>query len=304
MKKILLLGIVASAAFALTSCDKETVNSSTRTYTIPAYNLFNAKDGSGTAFVGIGNYKFTLKYPDATIETAVNEMALPDGGKITFATDPLKFNVRFVKIDDKPYEELQYRSTTPVADLKIENLTATVTQAAYAPGDVTVPGYERFLPGATKHFAVMQYTCNSVWDVRSFWPDMTFMGKTSTSYPGMQSQFENDKIRYRIYMRRDVANKLTGKADVIIYNAQFVASMPEITVVVKDLDVKFDDAGYTVSGADVIPYMLEAGALVEAKKFKFNKFEFSATGDLTVAKASYTVADVFKGSFSGNSIKK
>ena len=303
MKKILLYAVLISAGLAATSCDRED-NYYSQSFPIPAYNLFTAKDGSGSAFVGYGNYVFTTEMPANTITMSTSTMVLPNGTTTTFSTDPLSYTTRYIKLGDNNCEEITMKSSAPVADMKISDLNCMLTKAAYNPGDIEVPGYKRVIPGWTYHFVVMQYTCNNLWNVRTFWPDMTFAGVTTTEYPGMTDHFRNEDMTYRIYMHRGSNNEIQDKADIIFYNARFAPTMPEITVVIKDLDLKFDNVGYVIEGSNIAPYMVEAGALQEAPRFTFNKFELSVSGDLTSAKADYTVAGVFKGSFNGSCIKR
>lgn len=302
MKKTLLMGALAVAGLSLTSCSSDpSENSISSNYLIPAYNLFTDGSGQKQPFVGIGKYNFSFLFPDNTVAASVSQMPGPDGSLIAFNTAASPFKASSVELDGENMEVISFNTNSVENNPYVSNIKCVLTQAAYAPGETQVPGYTRFMPSESQHFIVMQYNYSN-WQVRSFWPDMTFEGNTRTQMP--QGNFENSKTSYRIYMRRGADNAIEDKADVIMYNALFAQSMPEITIVIKDLDLKFTNMGYEISGSNITPFMVEAGQLQEAPRFIFNSMSIDVTGDLTSMNARFTVANVFTGNFTGTSIKK
>lgn len=304
MNKILLIGAVAASSLALTSCSENSDNSSTTTVPINAYNLFVPSSGDGDVYTGLALYRSVITFPATTIQIGTDNMAMPGGGNVSFSTINMPLASAMLSVDDEGREVIIFGDKNPSdKGASVSNLSGSLTQAVYFPPNVTVPGYKLFIPGNSLHYMVMQYDLNNEWNVRTFWPDMTFRGSTVTSYPGMEEAYSNNNIAYRVVMQlKD--NAVTDKADVIFYNAKFAPKAPEITVVLKDLDLVFSDKGYTVEGKDVIPYTVEAGALQETPRFKFNTFDLAATGDMTTAMINYQVADIYKGSFTGNSVVK
>ena len=303
MKKTILYGMIAATALTITSCDKESENSYTSTNLIPAYNLFTSADDNASPFVSLGAYNFTLRVPDNTFEMNVSSMAVPGGTTASFATKPISFTSGYITYDNKAYEQIKFSSNLPSASgTEISDLNVLLTQAVYsAPEGTGLQDYTLFVPCKSMHYAYMQYTYPGGWNVRTFWPDVTFSGTTTTTFPGMETPFVNDKMMYRVVMQRK-DNKIGDKADVIFYNAKFAPAAPEILVVMKNLDLKFTQRGYEISGQDVIPYMLEGEGLTETPRYKFNAFTLTVGGDMTTASVSYRVAEVFKGEFQGSCV--
>lgn len=304
MKKILMLGMMAAAALTFTSCDKDDDkgNSYTSSYLIPAYNLFTSATGDADPFVGIGGYNFTLRLPAETFDMNVANMPAPGGVTVSFTTKALPFTSRYATSDKRVYEEFKFNSASPIATgTEISDLNVLLTQAVYSePAGTGLQGYTPFVPCQTQHYAYMQYKYSN-WNVRTFWPDVTFSGTTTTTYPGMEGPFVNEKMTYRVVMQRN-DNVIVNKADVIFYNAQFAPKAPEIVVVLKDLDLKFTQGGYEISGSDVVPYMIEGQGLTETPRYKFNSFNLAVGGDMTKANITYRVAEVFNGTFQGRCV--
>lgn len=308
MKKILLTGLLVSSFLIMASCSDDKENSFTSSRSVPAYNLYTSVSGVEDAVVLPATYVMTTKSPEMTVSLAASNMSLPGGGKGNLTTIDMPFNISGVEIDGYYCETLTFTSESPYkSGLSISKLSGSVTQAAYNPGDVEVPGYDRIVPnpnmGRPQNFCVFDYLIGTEWRVRSFWPDMTFCGTTVTTFPGMTGPYSNDKIAYRVIMHRDDNGAILNKADIIFYNAQFAPQAPEITVVLRDLTLNFNNNGYKISGTDIVPDMVEAGALQPVNRYKFDSFNFVVQGNLTSASASYSVAGMFNGSFSGSSIK-
>ncbi len=311
MKKILKLSLAAAILLPLASCnDDSSKNSYTRGLPISAYNLVTAvDDASVKPAVGLSGYNVTFKYEDQknSVQIKSGNVVLPDGGSISFTTKPMAVNVSTVTVDDSNRELIKFTSENPSeSGAEVSQLNGMITQSGYYPGSAEVKGYDLLFPSSTKHYPILDYVLNEKWRVRTFWRDMTFMGSTITTGSNMPGPFTNTKFRYRIYMKTNTNGALTGKADVIFYNAKFAANMPfEMTIVLRDLDLKFSNSGYTLSGTDVIPDMVSDGdQFTPYPSFVFNNFTFTAVGDLTQATASYKVAGKYNGQFQGSSIVK
>lgn len=313
MKHSLIFGTALAAALVFSSCLKDNDgNSATSTATIPAFNLYTPISGMAAPSTGLAYYSFSSAFPEQTITIDVDNMAMPGGGTGGFKTTAMPFAQGQVSVEGVNCLTLAFSSENAnVSGNRVTDLNALVTQAVYAPGNQEIPGYKRLIPGNTLQYVVMQYNLNDTWRVRTFWPDMTFRGSTTTTYPadmtdpsGEKLTFQNDDIAYRVVMELSKEYAITGKADVIFYDAKFAPKAPEITVVLKNLDVKFSSSGYKLSGTDIIPYMVEAGVLQETPRYKFNSISVDCTGDLTASIITYKVADVFNGRFQGQSVAK
>lgn len=310
MKTIFKSAVVAALILPFSACDKESVNTQTLSDSMSALNLITsvAEDDTHAPFVGQATYSFSSRMPENTMTVASSVLALPDGGSVTFTTLPIPMKSVIFAIDkDRNVEQVTFsaeNATLKGAD--ITDLKGLLTQAVYLPGDVIIEGYEFKYPGMlSRHFPILDYTLNEVWRVRTFWYDMTFCGDTQTTTSKDDKPYVTSSIRYRVVMQRGEGNRLNGKADIILYNAKFAASAPELTVIVKNLDLEFGRDGYTITGKDVVPSMISDGKQLEARAFTFNNLKFAATGDMTSATCDYVVKNgAYKGSFIGSSIMK
>lgn len=317
MKKTsLLLGCAAATAVLLGACNKNDGNTSSTTVSVPVFNLFTPVGGAGTPFVGSATYGFTVEYPAATVTLTTNKFNLPNGSSGSFTTIPMSFDYKIITVDNMGRESLSFKVQDPSdKGAKISNLNANLTQAVNFPPNMTdienaQGGYKWLVPTSTMHFAFVQFNYNDEWNVRSFWPDLTYKGTTSTTYPSdMRNPFGSEKVnftgtdpQFRIIMQvKDGA--ITNKADVMIYGPKFAPTMPELgTMLLENLDLEFTNSGYTVSGKDVIPSLLEGGEWQPYPGFPFNDFNAVVDGNLTTSRIQFTVAGMFAGSFSGSCI--
>lgn len=310
MKKSLLFGCLGLMALGFTSCNSDNDYSSVTNTIILGYNLFTPVDGNGTPFVGSGTYNMTIKYPESTITLSATNMATPTGVSATFKTLPMGFVTNYIVIDETSRESITFKSADP-SDVgsKIYNLNANVTNAIYFPPKFedldALPGYKWFVPTQSIHHLFMQYQFGDNWNVRTFWPDMTYQGQTITSYPQASEPYSTVGVKYRVIMNVKEDFSIGKTADVIMYDAKFAAPQPEISyIVLKGLDLQFNENGYTVSGTNVVPYMVEGGEYIEVPRYMFNDFNASVSGDMTGVKMSFTVAGVYTGEFSGTCLIK
>lgn len=294
-----------SLATLLTACDKDNETPGTvDTYKIPAYNLYTSVSGSGGATVQLATYNFAIALPATTLKLYAPGLTIPGGASAEFATTELPLKVGSVKVEEEAREILSFSSVRPaITGSEISNLEGMLTAAVYEP-PFLIDGFDRFVPSNVLHYAVMQYQINNVWQVRTFWPDVTFCGTTTTSMPSSANSFISDTPKYRVIMHLDrAASDYT--ADVIIYNAQFASTMPRLqAIAIKDLKLQFTQSGYEISATNVVPSMLESGQLIETPKFIFNQFNLTSQGDMTSANATYQVANMFSGRFTGDWLVK
>lgn len=302
MKNKFTVGLFALFALLATSCDKDGDRSEVRSYTYPSYNLYTSIDGSVQPSIGFGSYVFTFAFPANTVAVKTSSFPAPQGSQISFNTDDLPLEGSSVKIGDYNYEVIGFNATSvPSTSSRVKNISGELTQAAYPPPAlVAVPGYPRIMQNETAHFVKMNYTLSDFWRVRTFWRDMTFSGSTTTSYPGMQAPYSTESISYRVVMNLD---NPTGAftADVIFYNAMFAPNMPSLSaIVIKDLALEFTQNGYTVSGQNIVPSMLEGQELLENPTYTFDDFRMNVGGDyMQQCDIDYTVGHMFSGSFTG-----
>lgn len=310
MKKTFILGSAGLLMFGLASCEKEKEATTSITISLDAYNLVteSASQG-GEPFVAKCRYYFGLEMPQNNITIGASSLLLPGGSTSSFSTKPLPFTVSTVEVDGTGREKISFAAQSASGSgQSIENLTGMLTQAVNFPpfynDEDYVPGYDWMYPINSLHYAYVQYVLGGDRLVRTFWPDATYTGTTVTEYPGMDAAFNSNTIQYRIILQ-EKDNALTGKADVVFYDAQFAPAAPAIKVIlIKDLDVNFTNAGYVVSGIDKIPYIVEDGEWQEIPRFIFNAFEATVNGDLTDVQMNFKVAGVYNGIFSGSCVVK
>ncbi len=303
-KKTFLTLLSLSSLLLMSSCNKDDVEPGTLIQSEPyrVLNIVGSSDGEASASMALYRVNFSLLAGDATVQCS----DLPVGKSlISFETSSVPFS--------SWQEQNQYSVTTitttghvPMssAGVKIENMNFYITSAI---NDFT--GNQYAAPGVSNQYlnkvaCFIQYDLNSDYKVKATPADVSFNGSTVTSYPsaeGIQS-YENSAIKYRVVF--DVAQ---NKADVVLYDAQFApAPSPSLKgLVLRGLDVEFtEDAGYVVSGENIIPEVLEGpSSATPNPKFSFNSFELrSSSADLTKVECDYTVATVFKGTFKGSAL--
>lgn len=303
MKKTMMAVFAALLALGVTSCNGDSEDKRILSGIVPAYNLFTPLGGDGKVGVALASYIYSAKSPEAVIALSVTGMALPNGAMATFSTVEMPMRPEIVQIDGNSYEIIGFSAASATQNgVAVKDLKGYLNQAAYPAPELK--DYPVLLPGGSSHYIVADYNLSDEWRVRTFWPDMTFRGTTETTYPGMTEAFTTGDIKYRVVMRRDANNGLTGKADIIFYDAKFAPQAPPLSVVLlKDLDLAFTAKGYVVTGKNIAPMTLENGGYTPNKFFTFNEFSMEVSGNLTFAKIGYKVAGKYEGSFQGYSMK-
>lgn len=149
---------------------------------------------------------------------------------------------------------------------------------------------------------VMQYNAYQKYTVKTFMQDAIYTGNTTIMTEGApNNDFNSGSVRYRVYFQSDLKT-----ADVIFYNAKFAERMPEITFVVKGLEVNYTRNGYTLSipeGKTIQPEMFEGGSLTPYPAYTFTSFLLNnGSSDLTTASINYTITSqyaTYRGVFNG-----
>lgn len=309
MKKFL-LGLLPLACVAITSCGGGETKD-TRTYSSPAYNLITSLDGSEEPVVLPSVYNISVDAIASTLTLSCPSLTIPTG-TINFTTSPMSAKMGMVTTNNRYSLIYLFKAQEAGSgSTDINSVTGYYTQAVYFPNNefgsdrTSLPGYSWYFPTNTYFYLYAQYKIGNSWYVRTFWPDATYHGQTLTTYPGASEPYKTEDITYRIIMQaKDGA--LTGKADLIIYDPVFAPTMPIKlgTMRVKGLDITFTNNGYTLTGKDILPELIEGGEwqVYENERFIFKEINGSVGTDLTGLSLSYNVGGVFGGNFTGSSI--
>ncbi len=307
MKKII-LGIAALSLLTLNSCDGTTATS-TMNYPVITYNLVVSNNTDADPIVNSPRYTFNYDLVAQTVNIG-GELTLSTSGTTTFTSGNIGYTAGLYQLTEEASEDVLISSGeiislkadeagTTNTSLAVTDFNCMLTPFAYIPPAIT--GIQSVTCPYGYEYAVMSYNLGDQYSVRTFWTDVTFKGSTTTRYPyqGENKTYTNKDVLYRIIM--DTENK---KATAVIYNVKLAEEMPDniSNIMLKDLDLKFDNSGYTISGENVVPEQYEAGVATPNTKFIFNNFTLRSDGDLTSSSISYTVADVYVGNFNGSYI--
>jgi len=322
MKKTLFSALVCgAAALAMTSCQKDTVNSDKVNAYI--YNYITAANGQGEAKVSLCTYSFDFNWDQHVVSATTDIVDLGNSQKLAFAFPslPFKSNGSTTVFWGSATNPVAASNGQQISNFEFElnpgiNLPPVSLPDANLPEDpegkkVTL-GFA--LPaaftwqGAVLMYTKLSYQIGNDYNVRTFWEDNVFTGETNTTVnKDASTGFQNTKPAYRIKI--DMATK---KATAVLYNAKFNEKMPEMNLILINLNVAFNNSGITVTGDNVIPRVLEGVSLTEVPTFPFTKFKFDIYGDMTMGKCEFTVTPdpravpnmpantTFEGGFSGS----
>lgn len=302
MKKILFAGVVATTLM-FASCIETKEPESTMKTSIPTVALVTSSNGDAPVVVPM-RYEYTFDQIKGTVSIG-GDMVLSSTETLKVKTNPMKYNVYLTEFDQSKHEVIAASSSDagtvdnePITNFNCE-LISTVYFAPELDGAPAISYPTATFPnGIFAKYTWMNYRIGDSKYVRTFWPDMTFAGETTTSYTdktGAAQKYTDKGARYRLVMD---LKKMTCK--VVIYNAKFAEAMPEIKgIVLSDLPIVFDNAGYTVSATNIVPSVIEAGQLVPNQRYTMTEFTFTSTGDLTGGSCQFKIAGGFESSFSG-----
>lgn len=298
MKKTVLFALAVSVIAGMSSCNSEKNTVQTMTYNIPTYNLITSVDGTAAPSVAQSVYKinFDLIAATASVATEINVGSTP----ISFVTDPIKYTGGMYEWQNA-YHEIIKIST--IKDNNIYDLNCLISSMAYFPAALT--GLPAITYPSGSKYLIMSYNVGSNTLVRTFWPDATFSGNTTTTYSdrtGTPKQFTSKEILYRVVM-----NITDKKATVILYDAKFAEEMPKAldAIILKDLPLTFTNSGYRIDATNVIPEQWEGGTTTPNTTYVFDSFSLNVGGDLTTTIIEYSVMhNAFHGYFEGKCINQ
>lgn len=283
--------MIAASMFLFASCGTD-VEDTTGNITYSALNFVTPMNGEGDPFFVESNYAFYFNFSQAKTSVAVNGLKL-NNVDYNFTTDTIAYNQYYVQTTQGVgmYNEIKGAKANVNKDklLPLGAFNCEITGLFYW-NTTVIPGFDSpKLQNGDGSMLVMQYNIGNEYTVRTVQPDEFFSGTTVTTINmgGTMSQFENKEAGYRVKLNKDYKT-----ADVIIYNARFAEQMPKLTaVVLRGLDVKFEDGNYYIEGKDIIPQVPESGALTDYTNYPFNNFELTFTDHkLTCAYISYNVS--------------
>lgn len=296
MKKIF-LGIAAVSMLAFSSCNDDQAIS-TLSMPITTYSLVTTDGGSSAPVVLATTYSFNFDRAAGEVKISA-ELPVSTTGSLSFATNSLPYSGGQYVVGDRSGEIITVKSAsagTSTNQSSVTNFDCQLTTFFNIPP--TVDGIQQPSYPYGYEYAVMSYNIGQ-YNVRTFWPDVTFSGRTTTQYPyqGVNKQFTTEEVAYRIIM-----NVTDKKATVVIYDALLAEEMPKAisNIVLEDLPVVFNAQGYSINAENVTPKVYEAGTATPNTRYVFDKFSLYTFGDLTSTNISYTVAGVYKGDFSGS----
>lgn len=286
MNKTLLFGGVMLAA-ALASCSKGE-STSTYTYNLNPVNIITDLTDNSTV-ASQGGYTITLKM---NTETQYGTIEVSD----------LVINNSIVKFSTN---EQNYKTNLYYAYFEnVQSSSANLTDA-----DFLLTPYFNYpsVYGVTATYLnpgnvlMADYIYNGQYQVKTFPLNAFYVGDTSTSYPfmGETQYYETTDIYYQLSLNKDDLSKAT----IMMFNAKFSGVEQEPVkkqIILDNLDVTYADGTFTVTGTDVIPYIVEGTESTPYPSYTFDSIEMKITGDdLTGCVLTYMVAGIYSGTFSG-----
>lgn len=305
MKKIVLLSAMA-LTIGLSACQKDGYTERTQTLSGSAINIISDLENE-TVYVSNGYYTFNLKITnDAMTATVASSELIADNRSLAFTSAEQTYKSLGTNVFMQNISATAGSTGMMINDDVFEALfyyDKTYNPYGYYYNTADAGEYTYSLNTYAPYITVAKYMIGDTYKVNTFPTNSFFQGTTTTSYPsaeGMTSN-ETDAITYRVIM--DIEHKT---ATMIIYNAKFSGSPAEPTkaaIIAKDLKVEFGVRDITITGENIVPLVVEGNSTTPNENYVFNNITFKTTNTLyTTASIDYTVATVFKGSFSGSYI--
>ncbi len=293
----LLIG-TACLGVCLISCSKETTSEQTTTYN--TYNLVTAVDGKSDPQVAKGSYGITYDLGTSLATIATNSLQLGTSSNGKFQAGGITYNSYLTDLGQIIQFPVKLSPTLSTGSVDVTSIGGYVSNAL-AGAVYNTPG---IISNSSPESVVvaLSYNVGPDYKVRTFQKDICYIGATSTMYSdkdGKVQQYVNEDFTYRIVM--DLDNK---KATVVLYNAKFADKAPVLKgIVIEGLKLEFNNAGYTITGKDIVPKIWSDNTLLENPKFIFNNFRFDATGEpLVTGRSVFEVAGMYTGSFNGRCV--
>lgn len=282
--------IGASAILLLcSSCLKDAVDERTIGYN--TCNLIIPINQSEEPFATAASY---------TANVLVSDGKLGISSTVKLGTQELSLTTEKVNYEslttDKGSLTTFKNATGKASGYPVTDFNGVISSIVFYPESATeLPGINFTSASLYAPMTVFQYYLGNDYLVKTFSRDAVYYGLTETSVTGVEDPYSNKGILYRVVMSNDFK-----KADVVMYDAKLNDKMPSLTFVLKDLEVKFNRSGYTISGENLVPQVLEAGKYTPYEAFTFNSFSFTTTSfDLVNADIVFKVAGRFNGKFTG-----
>ena len=303
MKKILFLSSLAMGIL-LPSCntgDGET----TSTGSFASYNLITNLD-NGDIQVSKNTYNFEINWTKALGEIS-SESLIINNSNWQFTTEPSTLYYYGSMFMILPQGYVMGNYSLPLNDASF--LISPVCNYGY-PGiyfnTTPVPGYAN-LP-SNSQYMITTYKIGNQYQVSTFITDAFFYGDSTIIKEGENSSPATRKdICYRIVM--DVPNK---KADLLIYKEETDVNDQTTTTgvgVVQGLDIEYKDAGYLITGSDIVMKeitevkedLVSKLILAENPDYVFNNIRIKSTSvNLASCNISFEIEGKYKFNFNGS----
>lgn len=281
-------------AMLLAGCKNDDVNEQTVGYRCA--NFITSVDGKEAPVVSNATYSVRLNYTDALIDVQATDLKINGADVAAYAVNvPMKVS------NTEMNQLITFSSQTPQVASSSERISALKGELP------TVFFYETTkIPGVTETYPAgptpyISYIVGGTHRVRTFAKDPFFRGTTvtkGTDREGVPFTYENKDVCYHAVM-----NFEKKTADIVLYRAKFAEAAPAIpAIVLRGLKIEFNNAGYIISGENIVPETVEGSSTTPNERFMFNSFELRTTSEnLVQAKCTYKVAGVYEGEFSGSS---
>lgn len=300
MKKINICALAALALFTA-ACDKNGESTKmVQTMNYNAYSLVIPSTGNPTYCKSTYSFAFDVMNESAVVKC---EDLSVTGTNRSFSTTDVPFYTGWVNVDNNQYQKILVVASNAGED--VTNLRAEITPGSWTNDKTLINSLTNqissdpiTIPQNTNpcNYLYMQYNLGTN-VVRTFWPDLLFKGTTVTEYPGMPGPYSTTGFTYRVKMKLDDA--ANPKADVYFYNAKFAETekAPTVNFVLQDLPLEFSSKGYSIAANDVVPVLVPENT--PFPRFTFNNFRLQSNPEMGQISCSFTVADIYTGTFSG-----
>lgn len=299
MKKLFFIAALAGAA-AITSCSNNDPATFSYGSTVLCYAVAEGEEPT----ISKGEFLYEFNLTDETLRLSASKFKVGDR-TVGFITPSIKYTSKyFASADNKyclsgSYYTANASTTEPLGQgsPSVTDVDIALTNSYFV---VPTP-----FPGVAEGFTstgfpILKFTVGHDWTVRTFPQDAYYGGQTLSEYQdaGQQVNYVSpDNTYYRVIFRTDASGNVTGKADLVIYNAKWAEKMPAIVAMaLKDLDVNFTATGYEINATDLIPSVVMDGKVIENPAFPFNSLSIKSDfNSLTRLDIDFTVAGRFHG---------
>lgn len=304
MNKIIIAGAACLLGLAAVSCGD--TKPTTLSVTYGAYYHVSRMDGLGTPTISAGTQNYEFNFTDGTLSMTSAPFSYNPNQKVSIGFTSLPFTTSIYSYG--------VTSNTPLASdngMQVTDFGLALTQYNLPPMTIEKDSLNWANP-INSSAVILNCQLGSTYRVRTFWEDAVFYGNTNTDFtdkngnPGSFSTI-NPVFRIKMYFKKDELTGAPGyKASVMIYNAKFAEQQP-VTIkmmILENLSLEFTNEGYVVKGNNIVPKAImgenASSTLMPYPTFMFDFIEMTSTGDLTTAKAKFSVAGGrYNGKFNG-----